>query len=98
MKSLRVSPVLAGLLLLCAAPMLSAQATKVGCKDGSQPKIGHFTCWGHGGVVAVPMKKARRAEKAPAASKQVTKAKARKLRRAEPKAPAKRVKAKASAK
>jgi hypothetical protein len=22
------------------------------CKDGSKPKVGHFSCWGHGGLVA----------------------------------------------
>jgi hypothetical protein len=66
MRSLRVSLALAGLLLLPAST-LSAQAARIACKDGSQPKVGHFTCWGHGGVVSAPLKKARAAEKKPAA-------------------------------
>lgn len=56
MKSLRVSFVLAGLLLLSAST-LSAQASKVSCKDGSPLKSGHFACWGHGGIVTTPAKK-----------------------------------------
>jgi hypothetical protein len=66
MKSLRASLTLAGLLLL-SATTLRAQATRIACKDGSQPKVGHFTCWGHGGVVSAPLKKAKAAEKKPAA-------------------------------
>ena len=51
MKSLRVSIVLASVLLLSAST-LSAQTGRMSCKDGSKPKIGHFSCWGHGGLVA----------------------------------------------
>jgi hypothetical protein len=51
MKSLRVSLVLASLLLL-SATTVSAQTGRMACKDGSKPKIGHFSCWGHGGLVA----------------------------------------------
>lgn len=61
MKSLRVTLLLAGLLLL-SATTLRAQATRIACKDGSPPKAGHFTCWGHGGVVPAPLGKSRRAE------------------------------------
>jgi hypothetical protein len=50
MKSLRVSLVLASI-LLCSATTVSAQTGRMACKDGSKPKIGHFTCWGHGGLV-----------------------------------------------
>jgi hypothetical protein len=67
MKSLRAPLLLAGMLLLPVSA-LSAQASRVGCKDGSAPKIGHFTCWGHGGVVTLPMKSAAHAEKKAAAS------------------------------
>jgi hypothetical protein len=66
MKSLRVSLIIA-LLLLLSATTLRAQAARVACKDGSVPKVGHFTCWGHGGVVAAPLAKARPAAKTPAA-------------------------------
>jgi hypothetical protein len=72
MKPLRVSLATASLLLLCAST-LSAQAARIACKDGSVPKVGHFTCWGHGGVVSVPGKKARATEKKPAARKPVAK-------------------------
>jgi hypothetical protein len=51
MKSLRVSLILAGLMLL-SATKVSAQASRITCKDGSKPKAGHFSCWGHGGLVA----------------------------------------------
>lgn len=57
MKSLRVTVVLASLLTLSASP-LSAQASKVSCKDGSKPKVGHFSCWGHGGLVTGAVKPA----------------------------------------
>ena len=50
MKALRASLVAIGLLTLSAAT-LSAQSTRISCKDGSKPKIGHFSCWGHGGLV-----------------------------------------------
>jgi hypothetical protein len=67
MKTLRASLLLAGLLLL-SATTLQAQG-RIACKDGSPPKIGHFTCWGHGGVVSAPLKKARAAETKPAVTK-----------------------------
>lgn len=51
MKPLRMGLAMAGLLTLSAAP-LSAQASKIACKDGSAPKGGHFACWGHGGLVS----------------------------------------------
>lgn len=60
MKSLRVSLLLAGLLLL-SATTLSAQASKVSCKDGSPLKSGHFACWGHGGIVTRAAKKEAKA-------------------------------------
>jgi hypothetical protein len=66
MKSLRVSLVLASLLLL-SATTLSAQSSRVACKDGSQPKIGHFSCWGHGGLVAAAPKSLARSAEKPAA-------------------------------
>lgn len=50
MKTLRNSFVVAGLLTL-AASTLSAQSTRIACKDGSKATVGHFSCWGHGGVV-----------------------------------------------
>ncbi len=50
MKSLRNALVVAGLLTL-ATSTLSAQSTRIACKDGSKATIGHFSCWGHGGVV-----------------------------------------------
>ena len=83
MKSLRVSLATASLLMLSAST-LSAQAARIACKDGSKPKVGHFTCWGHGGVVSVPAKKAKAAEKKsiakkPAAAKKAS-VKARKAR------------------
>jgi hypothetical protein len=98
MKSLRVSLATASLLLLSAST-LRAQATRVGCKDGSAPKVGHFTCWGHGGVVSVPVKKAKAVEKKHTAAKPVAKksvakkpvAKATKKKKAVPKAHATRV-------
>jgi hypothetical protein len=73
MKTLRVSLATASLLLLSAST-LSAQATRIACKDGSPPKVGHFTCWGHGGVVSTAAKKAKAAEKKPAAKKPAAKA------------------------
>lgn len=74
MKSLRASLALAGLFLLPAST-LAAQTTRVGCKDGSPPKVGHFTCWGHGGVVSAPAKARPAAKKsaAKAATKPVVK-------------------------
>jgi hypothetical protein len=65
MKSLRVTFVLAGLLILSASP-LSAQASKVSCKDGTQPKVGHFSCWGHGGLVTGAVKPVAKTEAKPA--------------------------------
>jgi hypothetical protein len=67
MKSLRVCLVVAGMLVLSASP-LSAQAGKVSCKDGTQPKAGHFACWGHGGVVAAAKPAAKTDTKAAAKS------------------------------
>jgi hypothetical protein len=61
MKSLRVSPVLAAILLL-SATKLSAQSSRVACKDGSSPKAGHFACWGHGGLVSGVAKSAVKAD------------------------------------
>jgi septal ring-binding cell division protein DamX len=72
MTSLRVSLATASLLLLSAST-LSAQAARIACKDGSPPKVGHFTCWGHGGVVTAPVKKAKAVEKKTAAKKSVVK-------------------------
>jgi hypothetical protein len=80
MKSLRVSFVFAGMLLLSAST-LSAQAGRVSCKDGSLPKGGHFSCWGHGGIVTGAVKtaaktdgtaagKAEKRAKAPSKAKQ----------------------------
>ena len=68
MRSLRVWSIGAALLALSAAP-LSAQSSKVTCKDGSKPKSGHFSCWGHGGLVAGAVKhEAGKGAKAPAAT------------------------------
>jgi hypothetical protein len=78
MKSLRVSLATASLLVLSAST-LSAQATRIACKDGSQPKVGHFTCWGHGGVVSAPVKKAKAAEKKSVAKKAAAKKPATKV-------------------
>ena len=75
MKAFRVPLALAGLMLLSAST-LSAQSTKISCKDGSKPKVGHFACWGHGGLVreaANPAEKPAKKEKKPA---KVKKAKA----------------------
>jgi hypothetical protein len=72
MTSLRVSLATASLLLL-SATTLSAQATRIACKDGSQPKVGHFTCWGHGGVISAPLRKAKPVEKKAVAKKAVAK-------------------------
>ena len=73
MTTLRVSLATASLLLLSAST-LSAQSTRIGCKDGSAPKAGHFTCWGHGGVVSAPVKKGRPTAKKHAAKKPAAKA------------------------
>ncbi|MFL5605011.1 MAG: hypothetical protein ACJ8AD_01070 [Gemmatimonadaceae bacterium] len=66
MKSLRVSLVLASILLL-SATTVSAQTGRISCKDGSKPKIGHFSCWGHGGLVSGAVKPAAKpvAKRAP---------------------------------
>jgi hypothetical protein len=72
MKTLRVSLATASLLLFSAST-LSAQGTRIACKDGSQPKVGHFTCWGHGGVVSAPLKKAKPIERKSVAKKPVAK-------------------------
>jgi hypothetical protein len=77
MKSLRASLATASLLLLSAST-LRAQASHIACKDGSEPKIGHFTCWGHGGVVSVPVKKVRAVEKKHTAKKPAAKPVAKK--------------------
>jgi hypothetical protein len=66
MKSLRVSLVLASILLL-SATTVSAQTGRMSCKDGSKPKIGHFSCWGHGGLVAGVAKPAVKPVAKPAA-------------------------------
>jgi hypothetical protein len=61
MKSVRLTFLLAGLLLLSASA-LPAQASRVSCKDGTQPKVGHFSCWGHGGLVSGAVKPAATTE------------------------------------
>jgi hypothetical protein len=66
MKSLRVSLVLASLLVLCATTV-SAQSSRVACKDGSSPKAGHFSCWGHGGLVSGAAKSAVKGDAKPTA-------------------------------
>lgn len=73
MTSIRASLATASLLLLSAST-LSAQATRIACKDGSAPKAGHFTCWGHGGVVSAPLKKAKGTAKKHVAKKPSAKA------------------------
>jgi hypothetical protein len=66
MRSLQVTCFVAGMIALSASP-LSAQAGRMSCKDGTPAKVGHFSCWGHGGVVAGPAKStARSAAKAEA--------------------------------
>jgi hypothetical protein len=50
-------------MLVLSASSLQAQASKISCKDGSKPKIGHFSCWGHGGLVTGAVKKDKAAEK-----------------------------------
>ena len=74
MKSLRVRFVLASMLMLSAST-LSAQAGRVSCKDGSKPKGGHFSCWGHGGIVTGALKSAAKSD-AKAGSKGAPKHKA----------------------
>ena len=76
MKALRASLVAVGLLTLSAAT-LSAQSTHISCKDGSKPKIGHFSCWGHGGLVrevaaAEPAKAAPKAKAPKTAARKTT--------------------------
>jgi hypothetical protein len=61
MQSFRITFVLAGLLVLSAST-LSAQASRVSCKDGTQPKVGHFSCWGHGGLVSRTVKSAAKTD------------------------------------
>lgn len=68
MRSLRVSLALATLLLL-SATKVSAQSSRMACKDGSQPKIGHFACWGHGGLVEGKSKSAEKVARKPEAKK-----------------------------
>ena len=68
MKLLRNTLVVAGLLTL-AASTLSAQSSRITCKDGSKASVGHFSCWGHGGVVrqqgeAMPKSEVKAASKA----------------------------------
>ena len=91
MRSLRASLATASLLLLSAST-LRAQASRVGCKDGSAPKVGHFTCWGHGGVISAPLKKAKPAEVKAAAKKSKAKAAEKPAKKATDK-PAKKKKA-----
>jgi hypothetical protein len=50
MKTLRVSCLVTAMFVL-GASTLPAQASRISCKDGTRPKIGHFSCWGHGGLV-----------------------------------------------
>lgn len=50
MKTLRASCLVTAMLVL-GASTLPAQASRISCKDGTRPKIGHFSCWGHGGLV-----------------------------------------------
>ena len=71
MNSLRIRIVLASMLVL-SATTLSAQAGKVSCKDGTKPKGGHFSCWGHGGIVTGALKSAAKSD-AKTASKAATK-------------------------
>jgi hypothetical protein len=66
--------VVAGMLVLAASP-LSAQARRMSCKDGSTPKGGHFSCWGHGGMVTGVAKSATKTD-TKAAAKVVKKDKA----------------------
>ena len=61
MKSLRVSLVLTSMLVLSAST-LSAQSSKIPCKDGTKAKGGHFSCWGHGGIVTGAVKPAQKTE------------------------------------
>jgi hypothetical protein len=77
MRSLRVSFVLTGMLLLSAST-LQAQASRISCKDGSKPKIGHFSCWGHGGLVTGAVKKDKAEKKAESNVVQAGKPKAEK--------------------
>jgi hypothetical protein len=62
MRSLRASFVITTLLVLSASSV-QAQSGKIACKDGSKPKIGHFSCWGHGGLVTGAVKKDKAAQK-----------------------------------
>ena len=102
MKSFRVSLFLAGMLILPAST-LSAQATKISCKDGSKPKVGHFACWGHGGLVREAVNSAPRTDRSKTEAKsdksraKGDKSKAEKAERAakKDKAPSKVKKAKA---
>lgn len=55
MKTLRVRCFLTAMLVLGAAPLI-AQSSRISCRDGTRPKIGHFSCWGHGGLVREEMK------------------------------------------
>jgi hypothetical protein len=83
MKQLRVSFLLTGMLVL-GASTLSAQSSRISCKDGTRPKIGHFSCWGHGGLVREEVK----AVVKPAAKPEKPKAKPAKTAKATKKAPA----------
>jgi hypothetical protein len=81
MNAFRATLVAAGLVML-SATTLPAQSTRIACKDGSKPKIGHFSCWGHGGLVRQaadePVKpaKAPKAKKAPTPKKKASAKKA----------------------
>ena len=74
MNAFRATLVAASLVTLSAAS-LSAQSTRISCKDGSKPKIGHFSCWGHGGLVRQAdesVKPALKSTKAPKPKKATT--------------------------
>ena len=74
MKSLRARFVLASMFVLSASTA-SAQASRISCQDGTKPKVGHFSCWGHGGLVREALKSAEKADAKPA-SKAAKKGKA----------------------
>jgi len=58
MTSLRARLVLASMLVLSASTLSAQTSSRISCKDGSKPKIGHFSCWGHGGLVRETVKSA----------------------------------------
>jgi hypothetical protein len=71
-------------MLMLSASTLSAQATRISCKDGSKPKVGHFSCWGHGGLVRETANSAMSTDK-PRAETKAAKAKAEKPKADKPK-------------